>query len=772
MRRAHAIHSLSISAAKPGSLLLTLCAMLSFAASTVSFAAGRFGASSEADTAAYLNPKLPVEERANDLLSRMTLGEKIGQMCQYSGFTSDSKKLAREGLVGSFLNVVSPKEIYELQRAAVKESRLGIPILFGLDVIHGYSTIFPIPLAQASTWDPELVKRCAEVAAEEAHSQGIRWTFSPMVDIARDPRWGRIAEGAGEDPYLGMVMAQAYVRGYQGDSLSPRSKLVACAKHYVAYGAAEGGRDYNTAEVSQITLRDVYLPPFRAAIDAGAGTIMSAFDDLDGVPASANPFTLRTILKGEWRFKGFVVSDWDAVGELMAHGIACDSSEATRKAVEAGVDMDMVGPYHSHLEALVRSGKVPMSVINDAVRRILRIKFKLGLFENPYVDVAKAKSSLMLQEYLKLARQEAREAIVLLKNQDHLLPLSKDVKSLAVIGPLADDKHDMLGCWYCQGHPGPVVSLLDGIKAKLSPQTKLYYARGCGITDTSTAGFADALKAAKKADVVIMAIGESGTMTGEAESRAFLNIPGVQVKLAKQIVALGKPVIEVLMNGRPLSIAWSAKHVPAIVESWFLGTEAGNAIADVLFGDYNPGGRLTTTFPRTVGQVPIYYDHMNTGRPPSPTNHFTSKYIDLPIGPQYPFGFGLSYTDFKYSNLRVTDDPKVTDGFIVTVDVKNIGKRAGDEVAQLYIRQKCASVTRPVEQLAGFRRVEIPPGETKTVNFTLTPYEISFINSHMKRVVEAGELEVMAGGNSVDVISTNVSIPRSMPVSDKVDIQE
>ena len=374
--------------------------------------------------------------------------------------------------------------------------------------------------------------------------------------------------------------------------------------------------------------------------------------------------------------------------------------------------------------------------------------------------------------YLKLARQEAREAIVLLKNEKHLLPLNKDVKSIAVIGPLADDKPDMLGCWYCQGKPGPVVSLLDGIKAKLSPQTKLYYARGCGITDTSTAGFADALKAAKKADVVIMAVGESGTMTGEAESRAFLNIPGVQVELVKKIVALGKPVVEVLMSGRPLSIAWSASHVPAILETWFLGTEAGNAIADVLFGDYNPSGHLTASFPRTVGQVPVFYDHMNTGRPPSPTNHYSSKYIDLPIGPQYPFGFGLSYTKFKFSNLRVKHDPNVTDGFIVTVDVKNVGKRTGVEVAQLYIRQKCASVTRPVEQLEGFQRVEIEPGQTRTLRFKLTPYEISFINAHMKRVIEAGGLEIMVGGSSASVISTSVSIPRSISVSDKVEIQE
>ncbi len=766
------IQNLPVSFTKRGSSFVALCTILLLVSHTMSFAAGRPLKSHDADTTVYLNPGLPVEERVDNLLSRMTLGEKIGQMCQYSGFASDSKQLARTGQVGSFLNVVSPKEIDEIQTAAVKDSKLWIPILFGLDVIHGFSTIFPIPLAEACTWDPEIVKECAAAAAEEAHSQGIRWTFSPMVDIARDPRWGRIAEGAGEDPYLGMVMAQAYVRGYQGDSLSPHSKLVACVKHYVAYGAAEGGRDYNTAEVSERTLRDVYLPPFKAAIDAGAGTIMSAFDDLDGVPATANPFTLRTILKDEWGFKGFVVSDWDAVGELIAHGIACDSSEATKKAVEAGVDMDMVGPYHSHLEALVKSGKVPMNVIDDAVRRILRVKFKLGLFENPYVDVQKAKSALMLPKYLELARREAREAIVLLKNEGNILPLSKRMKSLAVIGPLADDQIDMLGCWHCQGQPGPVASVLAGIKSKLASGTKVFYAKGCGITDTSTAGFAEALRAAKKADVVVIVVGESGDMTGEAESRSSLNIPGVQVELVKKIVALGKPVVEVLMNGRPLSISWSAKHVPAIVESWFLGTEAGNAIADVLFGDYNPSGKLTTSFPRTVGQVPIYYDHMNTGRPPSPTNHFSSKYIDLPIGPLFPFGFGLSYTTFKFSSLHVAEDPAGADHFIVTFDVTNTGSRSGEEVAQMYFRQTCTSVTRPVEQLAGFRRVKLAPGQTKKVSLVLTPYEMSFHNMQMKRVVQSGPLEIMVGGNSVNLISTTVKIPRSMPVGDKVEIQE
>ncbi|HQT92281.1 MAG TPA: glycoside hydrolase family 3 N-terminal domain-containing protein, partial [Candidatus Kryptobacter bacterium] len=628
---------------------------------------------------AYLDQQLPVEKRVDDLLGRMTLQEKVGQMCQVNADTTDAEQLARNGLVGSFLNFTSPEEIDRLQTAAVKESRLGIPILFGLDVIHGFSTIFPIPLAEASTWDPDLVKTCASVAAKEAFSQGIRWTFSPMVDIARDPRWGRIAEGAGEDPYLGMAMARAQVEGYQGPRLTPESNLVACAKHFVAYGAAEGGRDYNTAEVSERTLREIYLPPFEAAVDAGAGTIMSAFDDLDGVPATANPFTLREILKGEWAFKGFVVSDWDAVGELINHGIACDSAGATLKAVTAGVDMDMVGPYHTQLVKLVKDGKVPIEVVNDAVRRILTIKFELGLFDHPYVDVANSKTSLMLPESRKIAREEARESIVLLKNDGNVLPLSKDVKSIAVIGPLADSKGDMLGPWHCMGKTDPVVTLLAGIKAKLPPSTKITYAEGCGVNDTSTAGFAGALKAAEEADVVILAVGERGNMSGEAESRSSLNLPGVQEQLAKELVALGKPVVEVLMNGRPLSVEWSADHVPAILETWFLGTETGNAISDVLFGDYNPSGKLPVTFPRTVGQVPIYYNHMNTGRPAS-ADHFTSKYIDLPSTPLFSFGFGLSYTQFAFSDLNVVADPGVKDQFFVTVDITNTGKRSGAEI--------------------------------------------------------------------------------------------
>ncbi len=697
----------------------------------------------------------------------MTLDEKAGQMCQFNAGDSDAELLARKGMVGSFLSVASLGRIDSLQRDAVEGSRLGIPILFGLDVIHGYSTIFPIPLAQGGTWDPELVREAASVAAREASSQGIRWTFAPMVDIARDPRWGRIAESTGEDTYLGMEMARAQVRGYQGTTLSNKSDLVACVKHFVAYGAAEGGRDYNTAEVSERTLREIYLPPFNAAVGAGAGTVMSAFDDLNGVPASANPFTLREVMKGEWGFRGFVVSDWDAVGNLIDHGIACDSSEATLKAVTAGVDMDMVGPYHNNLVRLVKDGKVPMKVIDDAVRRILRVKFRLGLFEHPYKDVEAARTGLLLPRHRDVARKIARESIVLLKNSGGILPLSKEVKTVAIIGPLGDSREDMLGCWHCVGEPEPVVTLLEGVKSKLGYSADVVFEKGCGVTDTSTAGFEDALRAAAKADVVLLAVGERAEMTGEAESRSSLDLPGVQEQLVEAVAALGKPTIEILMNGRPLSVNWSAQHLPAILEAWFLGTEAGNAIADVLFGDYNPSGKLPVSFPRSVGQVPIYYNHMNTGRPYS-DEHYTSKYIDIPNTPLYPFGFGLSYTNFAFSDLRVVPDATVKDQLIVTVSVKNGGTRPGTETAQVYIRQRCTSVTRPVKQLVGFRRVDLVPGEKKSVKFVISPYDVSFIDAEMKRVVESGDLEVMVGGNSVDLISRNVRLDKSMVVPDRL----
>ncbi|MCX8170667.1 MAG: glycoside hydrolase family 3 C-terminal domain-containing protein, partial [Candidatus Bathyarchaeota archaeon] len=533
----------------------------------------------------YLDSNQPIEKRIEDLLSRMTLEEKIGQMCQYSGVAEKIEQMIREGKVGSLLNVHGAEEINRVQRIAVEESRLGIPLIFGLDVLHGYKTIFPIPLGLASTWDPEAVKMAASIAAAEAASDGIRWTFAPMVDIARDPRWGRIAEGAGEDPYLGSVMAKALVEGFQGSDLSNRNSIVACPKHYVAYGGAEGGRDYNTVDISERTLREVYLPPFKAAIKAGAGTIMSAFNDLNGIPASANPYTLKTILRGEWGFDGFVVSDWNAIGELLNHGIAGDIYEAAEKALKAGVDMDMEGDiYQRALLHLVKEGKVSEENINESVRRILKIKFKLGLFERPYVDPKIAAHIIKCKEHVNAALEIARKSIVLLKNEGHLLPLSKDLEAVAIIGPLADDKEAPLGPWSCLGDPKDVVTVLEGIRSKLSSKTKVLYAKGCGIIDESKEGFEEAIKVAEESDVAIVVVGESRNMSGEAASRAYLDLPGVQEDLLKAIYATGVPIAMVLMNGRPLSISWPAEHIPSIIEAWFPGVQAGYAIADVIFG--------------------------------------------------------------------------------------------------------------------------------------------------------------------------------------------
>jgi beta-glucosidase len=715
----------------------------------------------------YLSPRLPVEQRVAHLLRQMTLEEKVGQLCMSNLRATNLEQLVQKGLVGALVGFNnSAREVNRLQRSAVEASRLRIPLLVGLDVVHGYSTIFPIPLAEASSWNPQMVKTCASITAKEAASQGIRWTMSPMVDIARDPRWSRIAEGSGEDPCLGMAMAAAMVEGYQGPRLSPNSELVACVKHFVGYGAAEGGRDYNTTEISERTLREIYLPPFKAAIDAGAGTVMSAFNALNGIPASANPFLLQGILKGEWGFKGVVRADANADAELINHGIACDGAQAASKSLMAGEDMAF-GTYQEHLAKLVRARTLPMSRVDDAVRRVLRIKFEIGLFEQPYVDVENAKTSLLLPEYKSAARELAQQSVVLLRNAGNVLPLNKDIKSVAVIGPLADDKKDMLGCWIAKGQPASVVTLLDGIRSKVSASTKVVYAEGCGITSTSTAGFSNALNAASQADVVVMAVGESAAMTGEARSRSSLDIPGVQEQLVQEVSRLGKPMVEVLMNGRPLSIGWDEQHVPAILECWFLGTEAGDGIADVLFGDYNPSGKLPVTFPRTVGQAPMYYDHMNTGRPASDT-HFSSKYTDIPWTPLYPFGYGLSYTTFTFSDLTVAADASTPDQFSVSVKVTNAGARSGTEVAQLYIRQKCASVTRPVKQLEGFQRVELAPGQGKTVGFRLTPFELSFYDVKMQRMVEAGDLEVMVGGNSVDVVSKTVRIKKTMPVGQAV----
>ena len=699
-----------------------------------------------------MDPNQCVESRVEDLLGRMTLEEKIGQMCQYTRYPEKHEELVEAGKVGSLFNMTGAEQTNEVQRIAVERSRLGIPLIFGLDVIHGYSTIYPIPLAMASSWDPEMAKKAASIAAAEASSEGIHWTFAPMVDIARDPRWGRVAEGAGEDPYLGSAMARASVEGYQGENLADHDTIVACPKHYVAYGGAEGGRDYNTVEVSERTLRDVYLPPFKAAVEAGAGTLMSAFNDLNGVPASANRFTLTTVLREEWGFEGFVVSDWNSIGELVSHGIAGTRAQAGKEAVEAGVDMDMEGNvYQTTLARLVEEGAVSESTVDDAVRRILTIKFGLGLFDRPYTDTGLAAEVIQCREHIEAARDFARRSMVLLKNENGLLPLKKDLKIVAVIGPLADEQDALLGCWPCMGKPEDVVTVLEGIKDKVSEETEVLHAKGCDIQGDSTECLNDATDKAKAADVAIVVVGESREMSGEAGCRSSLDLPGVQERLVRDVCETGVPVVMVLLNGRPMSISWPAEHVSAILEAWHPGIQGGNAVADLLFGDFNPGGRLTVTFPRTVGQVPIYYNHKNTGRPPT-SLLYTSKYIDLPSTPLFPFGHGLSYTRFEYSNLTVSPKRIAPDGEVeISLDVKNVGDREGDEVVQLYLRDLVGSVTRPVKELKGFKRITLKSGEKTTVKFVVGPEQLAFVNRGMKMVVEPGTFRVMVGGSSEDI---------------------
>jgi beta-glucosidase len=645
---------------------------------------------------------------------------------------------------------------------AVNESRLHIPILFAFDVIHGYRTIFPVPLGEAASWDPAGAERATSIAAAEASAGGIRWTFAPMVDIARDPRWGRIVEGAGEDPYLGMAMAAARVRGFQGTNYGSPGKIAACAKHWVAYGAAEGGRDYNSAEVSERTLREIYFPPFKAALDAGVGTFMSAFNDLDGVPCTVNSFTLSTVLRGEWHFDGVVVSDYNAVKELINHGVAADGKDATLQALTAGVDMDMFSRlYNENADELIKEGKLSEATIDQAVRRVLRLKYQLGLFQHPYADEAHESATLLNPANRKAARELAARSFVLLKNDHATLPIRRELKSIAVIGPLADDPQSVIGPWCGDGRKEESETLLAGIRAKLPASTKINYAKGCDVTGNSTEGFAEAESAARQSDFVIIAVGETADMSGEAASRNSLDLPGSQLELIQAIHEIGKPYAVVLMNGRPLSINWVASNSPAILETWFAGTEAGNAIADTLFGDANPGGKLPVTFPRSVGQVPIYYNHKNTGRPAGSDPKSASQYIDIPWTPLYPFGYGLSYTRFKLSNLNLSDTRIPPTGSVtVSAEVENTGDRAGDEVVQLYIRHLVASVTRPVKELKGFQRISLRPGETRRVEFTLGPRELGFYDREMHYAVEPGRIKIMVGDSSEGGLESSLKIER------------
>lgn len=715
------------------------------------------------------------ERRIDELLAKMTLEEKVGQLNQYSfGMPtgpgtgrSSVEDAVRRGEIGSFLNVTSPAESNRLQRIAMEESRARIPILFGLDVIHGFRTTFPVPLALSAAWDPAVVERAARVSAEEATAAGIRWTFSPMVDVARDARWGRIVEGSGEDPYLGSVLARAYVRGYQGERLDRPTSMAATAKHYVAYGAAEAGRDYNTVDMSEHALREIYLPPFHAAADEGVATMMSAFNTINGVPASANAFTLDRVLRREWGFRGFVVSDWNSVGELVPHGVANDLSTAALKCFVAGVDMDMeANAYFLHLAEHVRAGRVPEAAVDEAVRRILRVKIALGLFERPYAPEGRDPSGPLAPAHVEAAREVAERTFVLLANESMtggapVLPLRKGLRTVALIGPLADSRKDMLGPWFANGKAEEVVTLRAALeqRAKRDGFT-LLYAKGTEIRGDSEAGFAEAVRAARKADVVVLALGEDAEwMTGEAASRASLDLPGNQQALLDRVVAAGKPTALVLFSGRPLALAPAVKKVPAILEAWFPGVQAGPALARVLFGDVSPAGRLTVSFPWSVGQEPLYYNHLNTGRPvtgadltrppTTPAEKYLSRYVDERNGPLFPFGFGLTYTTFSYgkpsASLAETTVAAVASGetrIRVSAEVRNTGTRAGEEVAQLYVRQRGTSVARPVRELKGFQRVALAPGESRRVEFTIGREELAFWNAEMKHAVEPAEVTI------------------------------
>jgi beta-glucosidase len=690
-----------------------------------------------------------IDQRVDDLLSRMTLDEKVGQLAQYSDFNDDRATAIREGRVGSLLNVTGAENTNRVQRIAVEESRLGIPLLFGLDVIHGYRTIFPIPLATASSWDPDLVTTIEAIAAREARASGVHWTFAPMVDIARDPRWGRISEGAGEDPYLGSVMAAARVRGFQGGDVASPDHIIACLKHYVAYGAPVGGRDYNSVDMSERSLREIYLPPFKAGVDAGAASVMSAFNLLNGVPTTANTFTINGVLRGEWDFDGFIVSDWNSVGELVEHGYAADGRDAARLALNATIDMDMMGGiYAGQLADLVRANVIPEKTLDESVRRVLRAKFMLGLFENPYADPETETAVILRDDHVAAARDAARKSMVLLKNDGALLPLSDDISSIAVIGPLADNQADLLGSWHARGRPEDVVTVLVGIRRRAAPTATITYARGSTITGSERDGFAEAVEVARKADVAIVVVGEHEGETGEAASRTAVDLPGVQRDLIEAVHGSGTPIVAVIMSGRPLAVPWLADNVPAILQTWHPGIQGGNALADVLWGEFNPSGKLTVSFPRTGGQIPIYYSRDNTGRPRTDSK-FTSKYLDSPNTPLYPFGHGLSYTTFEYGDLVLSADTISQDGTIsVSALMRNAGDVAGAEVVQLYIRDLVASVVRPVKELKGFTKVYLEPGERESVRFTLGPHDLGFYNQDMQWVVEPGVFQVWIGWSS------------------------
>ena len=714
-----------------------------------------------------------IDQKVTELMAKMTLEEKIGQLNQYNDditatgpITKDADKAGqvRAGKLGSILNAIGAKNTKNWQDQAM-QSRLKIPLLFGQDVIHGFRTTFPIPLGETATWDMNLIEKSARIAATEASAYGIHWTFAPMVDIGRDPRWGRVMEGAGEDTYLGTLVGKARVKGFQGNGLGNKDAVMACAKHFAAYGAAVGGRDYNSVDMSLRQLHETYLPPFKAVSDMGVATFMNSFNDINGIPATGNKYLQRDLLKGAWNFQGFVVSDWGSIGEMIPHGFAKDNKDAALKAIIAGSDMDMESrSYTNHLAELVKEGKVDIQLVDDAVRRILTKKYELGLFDDPYrfINEKREKEQANNPEHRKFAREIGAKSIVLLKNENQLLPLSPTTKKVAIIGPFAKATVENHGFWSIAfpDDSQRIVTQFDGIKAQLDKNSELLYAKGCNANDNDKSLFAEAVETAKKADVVIMTLGEGHAMSGEAKSRSNIHFSGVQEDLLKEIAKTGKPIILMINAGRPLVFDWASENIPTIVYTWWLGTEAGNSIADVLFGKINPGGKLPMTFPRTEGQIPIYYNHYNTGRPAknNTDRNYVSAYIDLDNDPAYPFGFGLSYTTFQYSDVNVSATQlKGNQTLTASVTLTNSGNYDGEEVVQLYIRDLVGKVVRPVKELKGFQKIFLKKGESKTVSFNITPEDLKFYDDELNFDWESGEFDIMIGTNSAQVQTKRVN---------------
>jgi beta-glucosidase len=746
-------------------------------------------------SSAQTKPSATVDTKMNQfidgLIKKMTLEEKIGQLTLFTSDMDLTGPTIRDtyrqdiisGKCGNIFNAYTPAYVRKLQDLAM-QSRLKIPLLFGYDVIHGHRTIFPIPLAESCSWDLDAMEKTARIAAMEASADGLHWTYSPMVDVTREPRWGRVAEGAGEDTWLGSKVGVVKVRGYQGNDYKSGNTILSCVKHFALYGAAEAGRDYNTTDMSRRTMFETYLPPYKAAIDAGAASVMSSFNEIDGIPATGNKWLMTDLLRKQWGFKGFVVTDYTAINEMINHGVGANEYEVGALAINAGIDMDMQGAvYYNHLKKLLADKKVTIAAVDLAVKRVLEAKYKLGLFDDPYkyVNEEKATRELMSPDKLAFAREVARKSIVLLKNQNQVLPLKKS-GNIAVIGPLADRKRDMIGNWSAAGDWTKAVSLIEGIRGKIGNSANIQVVKGANLLEDkellnklnqhggnipvdSTASaeqlIQQAVQVARNADVIIMALGESQGMTGEAASKTNIGIPSNQLALLKAIHATGKPVALVLFNGRPLTLEWENENIPAILETWFLGTEAGNAIADVLFGDYNPSGKLTITFPRNVGQIPIYYAARNTGRPMDPNNKYSSKYLDAPNTPLYPFGHGLSYTTFEYGNITLSKNQITpTEKLQVKIMLRNTGNYDGEETTQLYIRDMVGSVTRPLKELRGFQKTFLRKGESRELTFTLSVEDLKFYNKDLKWNYEAGAFKVFVGTNSSDVKEASFQLVR------------